>query len=192
MLSLVAMEPPVKVSGPGHSDYVRDAKVQALECIPPVTLEDVVLGQYVGDGEGEGEHEGYLDDPTVPAGSKSPTFCSAVLRIRNRRWDGVPFILKAGKALDDRKAEIRVQFKSPPAGAYMFDGRPMPPNELVIRLQPKEAIYLKTNVKAPGLRSAPLQSELDLSYHLRYPDVRTPAPSFGWVCLRPSHAILDV
>ena len=111
-------------------------------------------------------------DPTVPAGSKTPTFCSAVLRINNRRWDGVPFILKAGKALDDRKAEIRVQFKPAPAGSYMFDGRPTPPNELVIRLQPKEAIYLKTNVKAPGLRSAPIQSELDLSYHLRYPDVR--------------------
>ena len=55
---------------------------------------------------------------------------------------------------------------------YIFLKQPMPPNELVIRLQPKEAIYLKTNVKAPGLRSAPLQSELDLSYHLRYPDVR--------------------
>ena len=51
------MEPPVKVSGAGHSDYVRDAKVQALECIPPVTLDDVVLGQYVGDDS----HEGYLD-----------------------------------------------------------------------------------------------------------------------------------
>ena len=49
--------------------------------------------------------------------------------------------------------------------------QPTPPNELVIRLQPKEAIYLKTNVKAPGLRSAPIQSELDLSYHSRYPDV---------------------
>jgi hypothetical protein len=57
VLSIVAMEPPVRVSGPGHSDYVRDMKVQALECIPPVSLEDVVLGQYVGDGE----HEGYLD-----------------------------------------------------------------------------------------------------------------------------------
>ncbi|GAB5034319.1 glucose-6-phosphate dehydrogenase [Nannochloropsis oceanica] len=170
VLSLVAMEPPVRVSGPGHSDFVRDAKVQLLECIPSVTVDDVVLGQYTGDEK----HEGYLDDTTVPNESRTPTFCSAVVRIHNRRWDGVPFILKAGKALDDRKAEIRVQFRQPPAGQYMFDGRPMPPNELVIRLQPKEAIYLKTNVKAPGLRSAPLQSELDLSYHLRYPDTYNP------------------
>ena len=57
VLSLVAMEPPVKVSGAGHSDYVRDAKVQALDCISPVTLDDVVLGQYVGDDE----NQGYLD-----------------------------------------------------------------------------------------------------------------------------------
>lgn len=47
-----------------------------------------------------------------------------------------------------------------------------PPNELVIRLQPKEAIYLKTNVKAPGLKNAPTQAELDLTYQTRYPDVR--------------------
>eukprot|EP00624_Nannochloropsis_granulata_P006421 evm.model.NODE_48038_length_28629_cov_22.408222.3 len=85
-------------------------------------VDDVVLGQYVGDEE----HEGYLDDTTVPNESRTPTFCSAVMRIHNRRWDGVPFILKAGKALDDRKAEIRVQFRQPPAGQYMFDGRVMP------------------------------------------------------------------
>jgi len=119
VLSLVAMEPPVRVSGPGHSDFVRDAKVQLLECIPSVTVDDVVLGQYTGDEK----HEGYLDDTTVPNESRTPTFCSAVVRIHNRRWDGVPFILKAGKALDDRKAEIRVQFRQPPAGQYMFDGR---------------------------------------------------------------------
>jgi glucose-6-phosphate 1-dehydrogenase len=34
----------------------------------------------------------------------------------------VPFILKAGKALDDRKAEIRIQFKRTPAATFMFDG----------------------------------------------------------------------
>jgi glucose-6-phosphate 1-dehydrogenase len=42
-------------------------------------------------------------------------------------------------------------------------------NELVIRLQPKEAIYMKTNVKKPGLFTAPIQSELDLTYESRYP-----------------------
>ena len=57
------------------------------------------------------------------------------------RWDGVPFILKAGKALNERKVEIRIQFR-PPAAELNQSLDPLR-NELVIRLQPDEAIYLK-------------------------------------------------
>lgn len=66
VLSLVAMEPPVKLSGPDHSDFVRDAKVSVLDCIRPLTVEDVVIGQYVGNGT----QEGYLDG-TAAAGESS-------------------------------------------------------------------------------------------------------------------------
>lgn len=55
----------------------------------PIGLEDVVLGQYVGDPTGEGDaKEGYLDDPTVPKGSVTPTFALGTFYIRNERWDG--------------------------------------------------------------------------------------------------------
>lgn len=37
-----------------------------------------------------------------------------------------------------------------------------------MRFKPQESIYFKTNVKAPGLQSKPIQSELDLSYRQRY------------------------
>jgi len=62
----------------------------------------------------------------------------------------VPFILKAGKALDNRKAEIRVQFQETPH--FLFPGQQAETmrNELVVRLQPDEAIYLKMIVKKPG------------------------------------------
>mmetsp|Transcript_41147 Transcript_41147/g.128989 ORF Transcript_41147/g.128989 Transcript_41147/m.128989 type:complete len:128 (-) Transcript_41147:52-435(-) len=43
-----------------------------------------------------------------------------------------------------------------------------------MRIQPDEAIYLKCNVKAPGLKSAPLTSEMDLSYKDRYAEVYSP------------------
>lgn len=60
-----------------------------LKCIAPVTMSDVVLGQYVGDPEGEGDAKlGYLDDPTVPKGSTQATFATAVLYVHNERWDG--------------------------------------------------------------------------------------------------------
>lgn len=60
-----------------------------LKCIAPITMSDVVLGQYVGDPEGEGDAKlGYLDDPTVPKGSTQATFATAVLYVHNERWDG--------------------------------------------------------------------------------------------------------
>lgn len=64
-------------------------KVKVLKCIAPVSMSDVVLGQYVGDLEGEGDARlGYLDDTTVPKGSTQATFTTAVLYVHNERWDG--------------------------------------------------------------------------------------------------------
>ncbi|KAG8501291.1 hypothetical protein CXB51_003429 [Gossypium anomalum] len=74
---------------------------------------------------------------------------------------------KAGKALNSRKAEIRVQFKDVP-------GEKQGRNEFVIRLQPSEAMYMKLTVKQPGLEMSTVQSELDLSYKQRYQGVTIP------------------
>ena len=49
---------------------------------------------------------GYLQDTSISAESNTPTFAVCVLRVHNSRWDGVPFILKAGKALNERKSEV--------------------------------------------------------------------------------------
>jgi glucose-6-phosphate 1-dehydrogenase len=43
--------------------------------------------------------------------SLTPTFAAIAMFINNHRWDGVPFLFKAGKALHKRYAEIRVQFR---------------------------------------------------------------------------------
>lgn len=63
---------------------------------------------------------------------------------------------------------MRIQFKDPPSGSFMFDDKHLPRNELVMKLKPEDQIYFKTNVKAPGLANTPIQSELDLSYGKRY------------------------
>lgn len=63
--------------------------MKVLKRIAPVALPDVVLGQYVGDPQGESHARlGYHDDPTVPEGSCTPTFATAVLYVQNERWDG--------------------------------------------------------------------------------------------------------
>lgn len=50
--------------------------------------------------------------------SLCPTFSAVAMFINNARWDGVPFLLKAGKALHSKRAEIRVQFRHVPGNLY--------------------------------------------------------------------------
>jgi glucose-6-phosphate 1-dehydrogenase len=47
-------------------------------------------------------------------------------------------------------------------------------NELVMRVQPNEAMYLKFNTKVPGLSEETHLTELDLTYKARYQDLRLP------------------
>lgn len=193
LLALVAMEPPVS----GHPDDIRDEKCKVLRAITPVLPRDCVLGQYTAGPKGaEGGQPGYLDDPTVPEGSNAPTYAACRLDIRNERWSGVPFILRAGKALNERSVTVRMQLRDAAApagflgqagggeggefGAAAGPHHPSPPpaacmrNEFVMRLQPGEAVYAKMVVKKPGLDMAAELSELDLSYSERYSGVAIP------------------
>jgi 6-phosphogluconate dehydrogenase len=159
VMTLLTCEPPTTLEGAGAGNAIRDAKVHVLNCIPEIELEDCVLGQY----------DGYADDPTIKdKDTNTPTFAMIRLRINNPRWAGVPIILKAGKALNERKAEMRIQFKDAPAAEYLFAGKDCPRDEIVFRVQPHEAIYIKTNVKSPGFSNKPIQSEMELNYDSRF------------------------
>jgi len=169
VLCLTAMEKPPSTS----PDDIRDEKVKVLKSIPAIVMEDTVLGQYVGnpDASDEDGKQGYLDDKTVPAGSVTPTYAAAVLRLNNERWDGVPFILRAGKATNERKAEVRIQYRDVPGD--IFQGEAVR-NELVLRVQPGEAVYCKVMTKTPGMSFNLEETELDLTYNARYKNARLP------------------
>lgn len=169
ILSLVAMEKPVSC----HPDDIRDEKVKVLKSIRELTLDDVVLGQYVANPNGADDdaRTSYLDDPTVPSDSRTPTYALAVMHIANERWDGVPFILRCGKALNERKAEVRIQYQD--VAGDIFDGRSKR-NELVIRVQPGEAVYVKMMTKSPGITFDMEETEMDLTYNQRYKEVKLP------------------
>ncbi|GAX74483.1 hypothetical protein CEUSTIGMA_g1932.t1 [Chlamydomonas eustigma] len=167
IVALFAMEPPVSLD----AEDIRNEKVKVVRSMQPVQLDDVVLGQYKGRKEKNFNLPGYLDDATVPKGSLTPTFAAIAMHINNARWDGVPFLLKAGKALDNRRAEIRVQFRHIPGNIYkhkMGSNMDNTSNELVIRIQPKESIYLKINNKVPGLGLRLDSTKLDLQYQSTY------------------------
>ncbi|CAN6865352.1 unnamed protein product [Brassica oleracea] len=168
ILALFAMETPVSLD----AEDIRNEKVKVLRSMRPIQVEDVVIGQYKSHTKGGVTYPGYTDDKTVPKGSLTPTFAAAALFIDNARWDGVPFLMKAGKALHTRRAEIRVQFRHVPGNLYNRNNTgcdlDKATNELVIRVQPDEAIYLKVNNKVPGLGMRLDRSNLNLLYSARY------------------------
>lgn len=168
ILALFAMETPVSLD----AEDIRNEKVKVLRSMRQLKLEDVVVGQYKGHSKGGKTFSGYTEDPTVPNDSITPTFAAAALFIDNARWDGVPFLMKAGKALNTRRAEVRVQFRHVPGNLYKRNfGTDMDKatNELVLRVQPNEAIFLKINNKIPGLGMRLDRSDLNLLYSTRYP-----------------------
>ncbi|KAG7598399.1 Glucose-6-phosphate dehydrogenase NAD-binding [Arabidopsis suecica] len=167
ILALFAMETPVSLD----AEDIRNEKVKVLRSMRPIQLKDVVIGQYKSHSLGGVTYPSYTDDKTVPKGSLTPTFAAAALFIDNARWDGVPFLMKAGKALNTRSAEIRVQFRHVPGNLYNRNSGTdldQTTNELVIRVQPDEAIYLKINNKVPGLGMRLDRSNLNLLYSARY------------------------
>jgi glucose-6-phosphate 1-dehydrogenase len=132
-------------------------------------INDVVLGQYVGNPNGEGEAKiSYQDDPSVTAvvkNSTAATFSSTVLHINNERWKGVPFIIRAGKALDESRVEVRIQYKDVDAGIF---GGQEKRNITIIRVQPNEAVYQRVMIKKPGMGFSLEETELDLTYSTRF------------------------
>lgn len=163
LLCLVAMEAPVHF----EPEAVRNEKLKILEALRPITGMDVqdstVRGQY-SNGERAGEKlPAYYFEKSVDHDSNTETFVALKVEVDNWRWAGVPFYLRTGKALAQRKSEIVIQFKSVPY--RLFGGNDQPAhNRLVIRLQPDESISLSLMAKTPGRGMALQEVELDLNF----------------------------
>lgn len=166
MLALVAMEPPSRMS----STAIRKEKVRLLKAVTPVKLDDVVLGQYTARKD-DPPHPGYTEDQTVPDDSRTCTYAAALLHVDNPRWEGVPFLLRAGKALDRKTTEIRILFRHLDTCVYCRPEENPYPNELVIRVQPDEAIMFRINNKVPGLGLDLEPRDLDLQYNTAFAEL---------------------
>ena len=164
ILALVAMDEPPSLS----AEDVRAKKVELLKAIPPLSSEDVVIGQYTAREIDGVARSGYRDDPTVPDDSITPTFAKIAFRIENERWEGVDFTIRAGKGMPRKMSEIRITFKSPESNVFCKANHCPPPNELIIRIQPDEGMHLNIVNKIPGKSMGLNVKKLDLSYSSAY------------------------
>jgi glucose-6-phosphate 1-dehydrogenase len=157
VMTLVAMEPPIRFS----AENVRDRKLDALLSVqPPVpqngeTSESmtVIRAQYVAGWVNGCEVPGYRQEPGVNPASVTETFVALRLHLDSWRWAGVPFYLRTGKRLPKRTTEIAIQFRRPPLHLFKrVSATPIAPNLLIINVQPDEGISLRFEAKLPGSR----------------------------------------
>ncbi len=171
LLALVAMEPPAQFD----PTSVRDEKVKVLRSLRPIGAVDVaqftVRGQYTAGAIHGQPVKGYTDE--LGKTSDTETFVAIKAHVDNWRWQGVPFYLRSGKRLTERRSEIVVQFRSVPHS--IFGDAPLAPNRLLIGLQPDENIRMTMMAKQPGLDRDGLRLRevpLDIGLANAFADVR--------------------
>jgi glucose-6-phosphate 1-dehydrogenase len=170
LLCLVAMEPPNSVD----ADAIRTEKIKVLKALKPIPEAEIksrsVRAQYKA---------GLINGEKAPAyaeelgrASSTETYVALRVEVENWRWAGVPFYLRTGKRLVERRSEIVVSFRPPPHA--LFEGR-MKANALVLRLQPDEGVEMWLQIKEPGpgglrVKAVPLDLSYDETFSARYPD----------------------
>jgi glucose-6-phosphate 1-dehydrogenase len=132
VLCLVAMEPPAAVAvGPLH-----DRKLEVLQAIAPYRSTEVARwtrrGRYTAGRIGDRAIPSYVDEPDVDPTRQTETFAEVTLFIATPRWEGVPFLLRSGKALAEDRIEVRLVFR--PNESRLFGVTE--PNVLCLTMEP--------------------------------------------------------
>ncbi|WP_411358287.1 glucose-6-phosphate dehydrogenase [Pseudidiomarina salilacus] len=174
VLSLIAMEPPSRLD----TECIREEKLKVLRSLRPITDrnvdEDTVRGQYTKGFVGDKTAPGYLEEEGARQDSNTETFVALKTHIDNWRWSGVPFYLRTGKRMPQKRTEVVITFKRQPHNIFHETVAQLPPNRLIIRLQPDEGVEIQMMNKVPGLgKKMQLKpTTLDLSFYETFEDKR--------------------
>jgi glucose-6-phosphate 1-dehydrogenase len=152
VVAILAMECPIS----DNSAYLRDEKVKVFNATRPLTPAKLVRGQF----------RGYRDEPGVAPHSDVETFAALELAIDSWRWEGVPFLIRAGKQLPVTATEVVVNLRKPPQHVFAADTLP-PFNHFRFRLGPDVMIGLGAEVKQPGEVMTGERAELNFVHQPR-------------------------
>lgn len=148
IVSYLTMEAPSST----YSEAIRDEQAKVLRTVRPMAPEQVVRGQF----------RGYRDEPGVAPDSQVPTYAVLQLFVDSWRWQGVPFYVRAGKALAANCTEVTVELKNPPQ--VVFNEAPPAMGNLVrFRLSPEVTIAIGARVKRHGEEMVGEHHELSLT-----------------------------
>lgn len=129
--------------------------------------------RYTAGTLGERTVPDYTAEQGVDPGRNTETLAEVQVEIDNWRWAGVPFILRSGKALGQRRKEAVITFRPVPHLPQGFSGVDSP-NQLRIGFGP-DVLQLDVDVNGPGdiftLDRASLVAQLSAADLLPYGEV---------------------
>lgn len=147
VLALIAMDPPATLD----AEDLRDRKADVLRACK----------LWGGDPAGAGRRArytagtidgralpGYAQESGVDPSRNTETLAELTLEVDNWRWARVPFRLRSGKALGDRRKEIVITFKDVPRRIPGLSGKELP-TRLRISLGP-DRLELDLNINGPA------------------------------------------
>jgi glucose-6-phosphate 1-dehydrogenase len=152
VVALLAMDPPVSVG----AEALHDEQYRVFRAMRPIDRANFIRGQY----------RGYLDVPGVKKDSTTETFCALRIDIDSWRWAGVPFFIRAGKALAHKATEAVVELNQPPRLLFADPALPSPAtNRLRFRLGQDPGVTITVQAKRPGegMLSEPVDLNVDFS-----------------------------
>ncbi len=135
VVSYLAMEAPSSTI----PEAIRDEQAKVLRNVRPMSVENVVRGQFLG----------YRDEPGVSKTSPMPTYAALRFYVDSWRWEGVPFYVRAGKALKTTVTEVIVELKNPPQVVFN-EATPSMGNYVRFRLSPQVVIAVGARAKRAG------------------------------------------
>lgn len=166
ILTFIAMEPPVNL----EAKSIHREKIKVLEALRPITptnvAEKTVRGQYASGFLKGKSVPGYLEEKDANTESTTESFVALRVDIDNWRWADVPFYLRTGKRMHNKRTEIVINFKKLPHNIFDDSFQELPANKLIIHLQPKEGVEIQMLNKVPGIDGSIKlhKTKLDLSF----------------------------
>jgi len=139
VLGFVAMEPPITFD----AKSLRDEKSKVFQAMRPLDATKVVRGQYTG----------YRGEKGVAPDSQTETFTALRVDIDNWRWSGVPFYLRSGKSMAQRRQTVTLGLKEPVLRMFPVAARTRQDarsNEVVIDFDDPGWIAVQFMTKQPG------------------------------------------
>jgi glucose-6-phosphate 1-dehydrogenase len=147
VLSLFAMEAPSTLD----AEDLRDAKGLVLRATRPWKNDAQAAGRrgrYTAGSVDGRDYPSYIDEGGVDPARNTETLAEVTVEVDTWRWAGVPFTLRSGKALGERRREIVVRFRPANRVPSGFTGR-TDPTVLRLLLAPDE-MSLSININGAG------------------------------------------